>query len=92
MARIGYAFPPSPPDDAPSIFNDLREVEDVLSDAGIPDYLCEVLANVANDDWRPEAWAAQLRHVYRHVQPILDRAQRDLDSRVRDARRGRGEP
>jgi hypothetical protein len=77
-----------PPDPEPSIFDDIRLVEEALSDAGIPDYLCEALAEVASRNWTPEAWADQLRHVYRHVDPIIEKAERD----AAEARRYGDEP
>lgn len=63
-----------PPDDPPSVFDDLDVARDVLVDAGYPDYIACVLADVASRGWAEAAWMEALRDVKRHVQPIFEEA------------------
>lgn len=72
-----------PPDPEPSIFDDLCTVEEILSDNGLPDYLCTAFAEIASRGWVVEAWGDQMAYIERHIQPILDKAEKD----AREARR-----
>lgn len=68
---------PCPPDDPPSIYDDVENVAEVLSDKwSLPDFLAYALADVAMAGWKPEAWAEVLRDVRRHVEPVLEEANR----------------
>lgn len=58
-----------------SIFDNLEDVEMALDDAGIPDYLASILAEVAYRGWRDEDAADLMRDLRRHVQPIIDEAE-----------------
>lgn len=77
-----------PPDPEPTILDDAALVENALSDAGIPDYLCTALADVATAGWTEESWASQLAYVRRHVEPIIERA----DMAAAECRRAGAEP
>lgn len=63
----------SPPDDPPSIYDSADDVQAALEDAGIPDYLASMLAEVACRGWSAERDGADLmRDLRRHLEPIIN--------------------
>ena len=78
----GNFLPPDPP---PSIYDDQDNLRDVLEDAGIPDYLADILAFYAYRGWKDDDHADLMRDVKRHVQPLIDEAEQQACADADDA-------
>ena len=77
-----------PPDDPPSIMDDQADVEELFSDAGIPDYLCSIFADLCCNGFGEHAKQRAMRDLYRHLMPMIE----DADKKAAKARRYGDEP
>ena len=68
----GNFLPADPP---PSLYDDQDNLRDVLEDAGIPDYIADILAHYAYRGWKDDDQADFMRDLKRHVQPLIDEAE-----------------
>jgi hypothetical protein len=79
-----------PPDESPNVFSDPNRAEEILA-ANDPDFLVGIATRLASRGWSEQAGQDALRDLYRHVQPIFEKAQQEIDDFQRTKRRSRSE-
>jgi hypothetical protein len=72
----------------PSVFDDINHAEEILA-ANDPDFLVGIATRLASLGWSEQAGKDALRDLYRHVQPIFDKEQAEIDEFQRNKRRFR---
>lgn len=69
----GGRYAEAPPDPPPSIFDSEGCIHEALEDAGYPDYVADMFAELIAADYSQYAVASFVQAVRRNVEPVVER-------------------